>query len=116
MAGAAAGGPREPGVLYSEQTDLAGLVALALPEFKEVEPARRPVLLDAVCALNPWVQRQAVRSGGEKVDGVRQKTTESFSYQVPSGQPVLVPDLKWLAERAGRRNGTETGAKMGAEK
>jgi hypothetical protein len=95
-----AGGPsspaRETGVLCTDRADLEAMVTLAVAEFRKVDKDRKAALLNLVATLNPRVARQAVRTGGEKVDGVRQKTIEMFTYAVAPGQPVLVPDLKFL--------------------
>jgi hypothetical protein len=90
----------QPGVLYSQTADLGAMVTLALPEFKAVDAARKPALLEAVCVLNPWVQRKVRHVGGERVDGKRTKTTEMVSYQAGDGRFILVPPLAWLEAHA----------------
>jgi hypothetical protein len=81
------------------------MLAVALPEFKNLDDVRKAALLEAVCAINPNVKKKMVRSGGGKVDGVRQKTQETISYAVAKGQPVLVPDMHYLeiASRSQRK-------------
>jgi beta-galactosidase len=96
VAGANAGGGLEPGVLYTDRADLAAMVTLAQPEFNAVPEGRKPALYDALCALNPTIKRRVVKSGGKKVDGVRQKTTQTLTYEVKKGQPILVPNLEEL--------------------
>ena len=96
-------GPRssetsEPGVLYTDRPDLDAMVSLAEPEFQTLPAARKPAVLDALCALNPNIKRHSVKSGGKKVDGVRQKTTQALTYEVRQGQPILVPSLKILEQ------------------
>jgi hypothetical protein len=98
----AAGAAREPGVLYVERPELDAMVAAAAPEFKALPDGRKPALLDAICSFNPNIKRRVVKSGGRKVDGVRQKTTQSLSYEIGPGQPILVPSLKDL-ERLNRK-------------
>jgi hypothetical protein len=44
--------------------------------------ARQPS--EALCALNPSVKRRVIKSGGQKVGGVSQKTLESITYEVPA--------------------------------
>jgi hypothetical protein len=107
VAGASAGAPREPGVLYVEKPDLEAMVTLAQPDFRNVNKDRKAAMIEVIASLNPNVQREAVRSGGEKVDGVRQKTIETFMHTVAPGQPALVPDLKYLedATRTARKKG-----------
>ncbi|MBP8303055.1 MAG: DUF4982 domain-containing protein [Phycisphaerae bacterium] len=83
-----------------EQPDLAAMVTLVLPGLARVDASRKTALLDVVCTLNPWVVRKAVRTGGEKVDGVRQKTTETIRYEVTEGQPILVPSMEYLKSHA----------------
>lgn len=102
VAGAAAGAAREAGVLYAEGADLDTMVALALPEFTAVPESRKAALRDALCALNPNIKRKVVKSGGRKVDGIRQKTTQTLSYDIKPGQPILVPSLSQL-EKLGRK-------------
>ena len=101
VAGAADDTAREPGVLYTDQSDLAAMVALAWPEFNRLDADRRAAVLDIICALNPSVDRKVARTGGEKVNGVRQKTVETVSYEVTRGLPVLVPGVRYL-EAPGR--------------
>lgn len=90
---------REPNVLYTDRPDLTAIVTLALPAFNRLNSDRRAAMLDIVCALNPSVERRVVRTGGEKVNGVRQKTVETVSYEVARNQPVLVPSMKYLEEQ-----------------
>jgi beta-galactosidase len=106
VAGANAGATPEPGVLYTDHADLDTMVALAQPEFKAVPEGRKPALLDALCALNPTIKRRVVKTGGRKVDGVRQKTTQTSTYEVKKGQPILVPTLQEL-EKLGRKERRE---------
>jgi hypothetical protein len=73
-----------------------------LPEFKTLAADQKPVLLEALCAVNPNIKRRVTKSGGKKVDGVRQKVTQALSYEVAAGKPILVPSLKDL-ERLGRQ-------------
>jgi hypothetical protein len=87
--------------------DLAVVVALALPEFQKLDTARTSALLDVVCTLNPWVNRRVIRSGGEKVDGVRERTTEAVRYDVAAGQPILVPDMSYLEAHAAKGRSRE---------
>jgi hypothetical protein len=93
---------REPGILYAERPDLDAMVALAVPEFKTIPPGEKSVLLDALCVVNPNIKRRLIKSGGKKVDGVRQKVTTASTYEVAVGKPILVPSLKDL-ERLGRK-------------
>jgi hypothetical protein len=44
------------------------------------------------------------------VDGVRQKTTETISYEVATGRPILVPSMEYLKTAAGA---SERNAKTG---
>ena len=78
------------------------IAALALPEFQKLNAARKSALLAVVCTLNPWVNRRVIRSGGETVDGVRQKTTETIRYEVAEGRPILVPGMKYLGAHAAK--------------
>lgn len=87
-------------VMPGPDPNLVALVGGALPEFAKVDAARRPALLDVVCSVNPWIERRVIRTGGESVDGVRQKTTEAVRYEVPRGTPVLVPDMEYLQTHA----------------
>ena len=102
---AGADGVHDSAVLISDQPDFESMLAVALPEFKNLDDVRKAALLEAVCAINPNVKKKIVRSGGGKVDGVRQKTQETISYAVPKGQPVLVPDMHYLeiASRSQRK-------------
>jgi hypothetical protein len=93
---------REPSVLYAQRPDLDVMVALAVPEFKTVPPDEKSVLLDALCVVNPNIKRRVIKSGGKKVDGVRQKVTTASTYEIAAGKPILVPSLKDL-ERLGRK-------------
>ena len=88
----ATGGPAGP--------DVAAIVAIALPEFQKLDAARKSALLDVVSTLNPWVSRRVIRGGGENVDGVRRKATESVRYEVAEGRPLLVPDMSYLEAHA----------------
>lgn len=96
------GGVREPDVLYTDKANLAAMVAVAVPEFKDLDAGRKAAILDVICALNPFVDRKIVRTGGEKVNGVRQKTVETISYEVVRGRPILVPSMKNLKAAASR--------------
>lgn len=89
---------REPAVLYTDNPDFETMVALALPEFKNMDAAQKPALLAAIYEINPNVKRKVARAGGEKVDGVRQKTTEAVTYEVVKGEPILVPNLQFLRD------------------
>ena len=109
---------REPGVLYAGRADLEVMVAMAAPEFQAVPSDRKQGLLDAVCQLNPAIKRRVVKSGGRKVDGVRQKTTQSLTYEVGNGQPILVPSLKeleGLASKASKREADANGSESRVE-
>jgi beta-galactosidase len=91
-------------IVPGDEPNLVTLVSRTLPEFGNVGPARRSALLDVVCAVNPWIERRVIRTGGESVDGVRQKTTEVVRYEVPQGTPVLVPNMEYLQAQAGKRD------------
>ena len=114
VAGANPGTARSADVLYAERADLGAMVALALPKFEALPDNRKPAVLDALCALNPNIKRQAVKSGGRKVDGVREKTTQTVSYQVKRGQAILVPSLQAL-EQFGRKQRQENTTNQPAE-
>jgi hypothetical protein len=60
-----------------------------------------------VRTLNPWVNRRVIRSAGETVDGVRQKTTETIRYEVAEGRPILVPGMKYLGAHAAKGRSRE---------
>jgi beta-galactosidase len=90
------GAPRERGVIYTDKSDLAKIVALALPEFKTFDTARQALALEAVCTINPNVNRRIIKSGGERVAGVRQKTLETVTYEVAKGRPILIPSANDL--------------------
>jgi beta-galactosidase len=94
-------------IVPGDEPNLTAMVSSALPEFEKVSDARRLALLDVVCAINPWIERRVIRRGGESVDGVRQKTTEVVSYEMPKGTPTLVPDMEYLQLHAIK---TDTGA------
>jgi hypothetical protein len=98
---AGASGVHDPDVLICDKPDLESMLAVALPEIKNLDDARKAALLEAVCAINPNVKKKIVRSGGMKIDGVRQKVKETISYAVAKGQPVLVPSMQYL-ENASR--------------
>jgi hypothetical protein len=110
VAGAAPGPEREPGVLYASAPDLEAMVTLALPEFKTVSGGSKAALLQALCGINPNIQRRVAKSGGKKVNGVRQKTVETVTYQVSAGQPILVPSLKELQRLAAKQANDDTQA------
>jgi hypothetical protein len=57
------------------------------------------ILLEAVAKLNPWIKRHALRSGGEKVNGVRQPSVETVAYEVAAGDPVLIQGMEYLSQR-----------------
>jgi hypothetical protein len=101
VAGVPAGAVHDAGVLYADKPDFQAMVALALPELNNLDDARKAAMLETVCALNPMVKKTVVKSGGGKVDGVRQKTKKTISYEVAKGQAILVPSLQYL-ENAGR--------------
>ncbi len=97
VAGAPAGAAPEPGVIYTDHADLESMVALALPEFTNLDAVAKSALLEAVSAVNVNVQRAVTRSGGQRINGVRQPTTRTVSYRVVKGEPILVPTMSYLA-------------------
>jgi dienelactone hydrolase len=114
VAGAAPPTGAEPGVLYADSSDLDVIVTLAQPEFKTVPEGRKQALLEALCSFNPTIKRRVVKSGGKKVEGVRQKTTETVTYEVEKGQPILVPSLEEL-QKLGRKRRQEQADSEGPE-
>jgi hypothetical protein len=101
IAGTSAGGVHDPDLLFTDKPDLEAMLTLALPEFKNLDDARKAALLESVRAINPNVKRKIVHSGGGKVDGIRQKVKETTSYEVVKGQPILIPSMQYL-ENASR--------------
>ena len=95
------GAAREPDVIYTDQSDLAAMVVAAVPEFGDLDASQKAALLEVICTLNPAVECRVIRTGGEKVDGVRENTIETITYQVGRGRPVLVPSMEYLKGRTG---------------
>jgi hypothetical protein len=96
------------GVLYADKPDLKAMVTLAVPEFNTLDADQQQAALAAIGAINPYVKRTVEHSGGEKIDGKRQKSVEKVTYQVAKGEPVLVPNLQYLENsRADHRKQSE---------
>ncbi len=98
--------PDGPELMYTPRTDLQSVLAVALPEFKHFDADEKLVVMDVVSGLNPNVKKKTKHAGGEKIGGVRQKTTETITYDAAKGQPILVPENDYLSA-ALREHGEE---------
>jgi beta-galactosidase len=87
VGGASPNAVRQPGVIYTDKTDLPSIVALAQPEFENFSATRQAAFLKTVRAINPNVKRK---------DG----TGKTAAYAAVKGEPILVPDLNYFASVA----------------
>lgn len=90
IAGASPDIVQEPNVLYTPDTDLSSIVALARPEFKNFASSRQAAFLKTVRAINPNVKRKT--GAGKKA-----------VYEAIKGEPILVPELNYFASAAKAR-------------
>lgn len=84
-------------LLFDDKTDLESVLSVALPEFKSFDPDERMALQEIVHSLNPNVKKKISHSGGEKINGVRQKIIEIATYEAAKGEPILIPDTNYLS-------------------
>lgn len=97
VAGSAADPAGEPDLLFTPKTDLESALAVALPQFKSFDADQRAVVLEVVRELNPGVKKKTTHTGGEKINGVRQKQVETVRYVADKGEPILIPDMSYLS-------------------
>jgi hypothetical protein len=97
VAGVANDPTNRPDLLFDDKTDLESVLSIALPEFKSFDPEEKMALLEIVHSLNPNVKKKISHSGGEKINGVRQKTIEIATYEAAKGQPILIPNTNYLS-------------------
>jgi hypothetical protein len=82
------------GVLTNE-SDLAAIVGIIHPEFREWAPEVKAKVLEFVAGINPYIQT-TLKS--EVIDN--KKITRSF-YKVEKGEPIWVPAISFLKELNG---------------
>jgi len=90
MAGAPADATRDPGVIYTNQTELSQMVALARPEFNTLDSSRQTAFLKTVRAINPNVKKKTLPD-------------KTVVYEAVQGEPILVPDLNYFASAMKQR-------------
>ncbi len=82
------------GIKTSESTDLSDLIELVYPVYSKFSDVAKSRALSFISRMNPYVRQvyNDSKSSGED------KNEASFTYKAAKGKPVLIPELKFIAE------------------
>lgn len=81
------------GIITTEITELADIVALIYPDFINLDEGKKSVILKNIGKINPFIKNEVIGEQDRKNGG---KKTTKIIYKVDTGQPILIPDLKFM--------------------
>jgi beta-galactosidase len=82
------------GIKTSESTDLSDLIELVYPVYNKFSDVAKERALSFISRMNPYVTQSYNESNGADND----KNGIAYSYKAEKGKPVLIPELKFIAE------------------
>ena len=83
------------GTKTSKSTDLPDLIELVYPVYKTFSDDAKVRALTFIDKMNPYVK--AISVNGQNREGDKKKET-NIVYKAEKGRPVLIPELKFIAE------------------
>jgi beta-galactosidase len=83
------------GARVTDKSDLADLIAVVHPGYPKFSREAKERALVFISKMNPYIKVTAI--GDQSREGNKEKVT-TVSYIAEKGQPILIPELKFIAE------------------
>ena len=84
----------QKGVIFTKQTGLAEIIKVVYPQFTKFSADARERALIFISKMNPAVHVNYLREGDARVG----EDTDSVTFTAEKGQPILVPEYKFISE------------------